>query len=93
MKAIIGEKLGMTQVFDDENRATPVTVIKAGPVRVTQIKREDRDGYAAVQIAFKEMSAAKAGRPLASVERLWPEADVPSPDGQPPLKLAWLHVP
>ncbi len=37
--------------------------------------------------------AEKAGRPLASVERLWPEADVPSPDGQPPLKLAWLSVP
>ena len=36
MKAIIGEKLGMTQVFDDENRAIPVTVIKAGPVHVTQ---------------------------------------------------------
>ena len=37
--------------------------------------------------------ADKAGRPLASIERLWPERDVPSPDGQPPLKLAWLHVP
>ena len=63
LSAIIGEKLGMTQVFDDENRAIPVTVIKAGPVRVTQIKREGRDGYAAVQIAFREMSMAKAGRP------------------------------
>ena len=51
MKAIIGEKLGMTQVFDDENRAIPVTVIKAGPVRVTQIKRPETDGYAAIQIA------------------------------------------
>ncbi|MCH7845380.1 MAG: 50S ribosomal protein L3 [Acidobacteria bacterium] len=55
---IIGEKLGMTQVFDDENRAIPVTVIKAGPVRVTQIKRPETDGYAAVQIAYKEMAAA-----------------------------------
>lgn len=58
MNMIIGEKLGMTQVFDDENRAIPVTVIKAGPVRITQIKRPETDGYAAVQIAYKEMAAA-----------------------------------
>jgi large subunit ribosomal protein L3 len=63
ISAIIGEKLGMTQVFNDENQAIPVTVIKAGPVRVTQIKNEDKDGYGAIQIAFKEMSANKAGRP------------------------------
>ena len=63
ISAIIGEKLGMTQVFNDENQAIPVTVIKAGPVRVTQIKNEDKDGYGAIQIAFKEMSADKAGRP------------------------------
>lgn len=63
MNAIIGEKLGMTQIFDDANRAIPVTAVKAGPVVVTQIKRHATDGYAAVQIAFKEMSASKAGRP------------------------------
>jgi large subunit ribosomal protein L3 len=63
MNAIIGEKLGMTQIFDEENRAVPVTAVKAGPVVVTQIKRVDTDGYDAVQIAFKEMSASKAGRP------------------------------
>ncbi|MFV1998816.1 MAG: 50S ribosomal protein L3 [Acidimicrobiia bacterium] len=59
----MGEKLGMTQIFDDENRAIPVTAVKAGPVVVTQIKRLDTDGYSAVQIAFKEMSADRAGRP------------------------------
>lgn len=63
MNAIIGEKLGMTQIFDEENRAVPVTAVKAGPVVVTQIKRVDTDGYDAVQIAFKEMSTSKAGRP------------------------------
>ncbi len=63
MNAIIGEKLGMTQIFDEENRAVPVTAVKAGPVVVTQIKRVDTDGYDAVQIAFKEVSPAKAGRP------------------------------
>jgi len=62
VKAIIGEKLGMTQVFDDENRAIPVTVIKAGPVHVTQIKRPETDGYAAIQIAYREMSTNKANR-------------------------------
>ena len=63
MNAIIGEKLGMTQIFDEENRAVPVTAVKAGPVVVTQIKRQDTDGYSAIQIAFKEMSTSKAGRP------------------------------
>lgn len=62
MKTIIGEKLGMTQVFDDENRAIPVTVIKAGPVHVTQIKRAESDGYAAIQIAYKEMTTNRSNR-------------------------------
>ena len=62
MKAILGEKLGMTQIFDDEARAIPVTVIKAGPVHVTQIKRPETDGYAAIQIAYREMTANKANR-------------------------------
>ena len=63
MNAILGEKLGMTQIFDEANRAVPVTAVKAGPVVVTQIKRVDTDGYAAIQIAFKEISTDKAGRP------------------------------
>ena len=63
MKAIIGEKLGMTQIFDDENRAIPVTVIKAGPVHVTQIKRPETDGYAAIQIAYKEMKGRQRQYP------------------------------
>jgi len=62
VKAIIGEKLGMTQVFDEENRAIPVTVIKAGPVHVTQIKRPETDGYGAIQIAYREMSTNKANQ-------------------------------
>jgi large subunit ribosomal protein L3 len=63
VKAILGEKLGMTQVFDDDARAIPVTVIKVGPCRVTQIKRPETDGYAAVQIAYKEANGVN--RPLA----------------------------
>ncbi len=65
MKAIIGEKLGMTQIFDDEARAIPVTVIKAGPVHVTQIKNEDVDGYDAIQISFKELPDKQINRPTA----------------------------
>ena len=63
MKTILGEKLGMTQVFDDESRAIPVTVIKAGPCRITQIKTPEKDGYSAVQISYKELRAGKANKP------------------------------
>jgi large subunit ribosomal protein L3 len=51
-KGILGTKLGMTQVFDDENRIVPVTVVEAGPCTVAQVKTTDRDGYAAVQLAY-----------------------------------------
>jgi large subunit ribosomal protein L3 len=53
MKGIIGEKLGMTQIFE-ETRAIPVTVIQAGPCFVTQIRTSERDGYGAVQLAYAE---------------------------------------
>ncbi|MEX0827110.1 MAG: 50S ribosomal protein L3 [Acidimicrobiia bacterium] len=65
MKAILGEKLGMTQIFDDESQAVPVTVIKAGPCRVVQIKRPETDGYAAIQIAYREMPERRANKPTA----------------------------
>lgn len=51
-KGILGTKLGMTQVFDDEARVVPVTVIKAGPCAVTQVRTLERDGYAAVQLGY-----------------------------------------
>jgi large subunit ribosomal protein L3 len=57
-KGILGEKLGMTQVFSDEGRAIPVTVIKAGPCRVVQVKTEERDGYRAVQLGYGARRAA-----------------------------------
>jgi large subunit ribosomal protein L3 len=65
VKTILGEKLGMTQIFDDEARAIPVTIIKAGPVRVTQIKRAGTDGYSAIQISFKEMPNKQVNRATA----------------------------
>jgi large subunit ribosomal protein L3 len=64
MKAILGEKLGMTQIFDAEARAIPVTVIKAGPCHVTQVKTPETDGYSAVQISFAEVAPAKVNKPV-----------------------------
>lgn len=54
-KAIIGRKVGMTQVFTDDGRVEPVTVIEAGPCYVTQIKSTEKDGYNSVQVAFGEI--------------------------------------
>lgn len=51
-KAIVGEKIGMTQIFDAENRAVPVTVVKVSPVRVVQVKTPEREGYSALQVTF-----------------------------------------
>jgi large subunit ribosomal protein L3 len=62
VKGILGTKLGMTQVFDD-TRAIPVTVIKAGPCFVAQVKTPERDGYAAVQLAFGEIRAKDVTKP------------------------------
>jgi large subunit ribosomal protein L3 len=62
VKGILGEKLGMTQIFDDA-RAIPVTVIKAGPCYVSQVKTPDRDGYSAVQLAFGEVKEGKLSKP------------------------------
>jgi len=54
MKGLIGKKVGMTQLFDDTGKAVPVTVIKAGPCYVTQVRTLDLDGYSAVQLGFEE---------------------------------------
>ncbi|HEX5671138.1 MAG TPA: 50S ribosomal protein L3 [Acidimicrobiia bacterium] len=64
MNAILGEKLGMTQIFDDQARAIPVTVIKAGPCQIVQIKSPDVDGYSAVQLAFGEIKPARVTQPV-----------------------------
>jgi large subunit ribosomal protein L3 len=60
---LLGQKLGMTQVFLEGGRAVPVTVIEAGPCRVSQVKTKERDGYAAVQLAFRELPERKAVKP------------------------------
>jgi large subunit ribosomal protein L3 len=62
-KGILGRKLGMTQVWDEENRVVPVTVIQAGPCRVVQLKTPERDGYSAVQLAFGETKPSRLNKP------------------------------
>ncbi len=61
-KAIIGKKLGMTQVFTDDGRVQPVTVIEAGPCYVTQIKTTEKDGYNSVQVAFGEIKVKNVNK-------------------------------
>jgi len=62
---ILGEKLGMTQVFDENNRIVPVTVVKAGPCVVTQIRTQEKDGYSAVQLAYGQIDPRKVTKPVA----------------------------
>jgi large subunit ribosomal protein L3 len=76
LHTLIGKKIGMTQVYDENNRLVPVTVIEAGPCPVTQVKTEETDGYNAIQIGFqrkkaKNMTAGQNGHlSKASVEGL-----------------------
>jgi large subunit ribosomal protein L3 len=60
--AILGKKLGMTQVFQEDGTVVPVTVIEAGPCKVTAVRRQDKDGYDAVQLAFGEVKEGKLSR-------------------------------
>jgi large subunit ribosomal protein L3 len=61
---ILGTKLGMTQIFDEEGKAVPVTVIQAGPCQVTQVKTKETDGYSAIQVGFKEVKPKALNKPL-----------------------------
>lgn len=62
MKGLLGVKLGMSQVFDEDGVVTPVTIIQAGPCFVTQIKKEDTDGYTAVQLGFGEVKEKRLSK-------------------------------
>lgn len=62
-KAIVGEKVGMTQLWDDQNRAIPVTVVRVSPVRVVQVKTPDRDGYSALQVTFGRQKPQRLTKP------------------------------
>jgi large subunit ribosomal protein L3 len=62
-KAIVGEKVGMTQVWDDDNRVVPVTMIRVKPCRVVQVKTRERDGYSALQVTFGVAKASRLSKP------------------------------
>ena len=62
-KAIIGKKVGMTQIFDAEGKVIPVTVIEAGPCTVVQKKTEEKDGYTAVQLGYEDVAERKLTKP------------------------------
>ncbi|MCB6365842.1 50S ribosomal protein L3 [Intestinibacillus massiliensis] len=64
-KAIIGKKVGMTQIFDAEGKVIPVTVIEAGPCTVTQLKTVEKEGYSAVQLGFEDVKEKKLTKPEA----------------------------
>lgn len=64
-KAIIGKKLGMTQIFSADGKVIPVTVVEAGPCPVVQVKTLERDGYAAVKLGFDEVAEKKLTKPEA----------------------------
>ena len=63
MAAILGKKLGMTQVFQEDGTLVPVTVIEAGPCKVTAVRESEKDGYSAVQLAFGAVKQGKLSRP------------------------------
>ena len=62
-KTLIGKKVGMTQIFDEEGKVVPVTVIEVGPCTVTQIKTVEQDGYQAIQLGFKDVKENKLTKP------------------------------
>ncbi len=70
MKGLIGLKVGMTQIFDDSGNIVPVTLIEAGPCFVTQIRRQKRDGYTAIQLGFGEVNPRRlSGGQLGHLKR------------------------
>jgi large subunit ribosomal protein L3 len=63
-RAIVGEKLGMTQVWDEEHRVIPVTVLRVSPVRIVQVKTPERDGYSAIQVTWGRASGRTRSKPV-----------------------------
>jgi len=62
-KAIVGEKVGMTQIWDDQNRAIPVTVLRVAPVRIVQVKTPEHEGYSALQVTWGHRRSSTLTRP------------------------------
>jgi large subunit ribosomal protein L3 len=82
--AIVGVKVGMTQVWDDDNHDVPVTVVQVPPLRIVQIKTPERDGYSALQVTFGSKKASKLTKPVAG--------QYASSDVEPGVKLVELRL-
>jgi len=67
MKTIFGKKIGMSRVFTEDGTSLPVTVIKAGPCQVVQIKTSEKDGYSALKVGFEEIKPQRVNKPLTGV--------------------------
>lgn len=65
VKGLLGTKLGMTQIWDENNKVVPVTVVKAGPCVVTQVRTPESDGYSAVQLGYGQIDPRKVNKPMA----------------------------
>ncbi|WP_353685984.1 50S ribosomal protein L3 [Thermodesulfovibrio sp. 3462-1] len=90
MRGILGRKVGMTQIFDEEGRIVPVTVIEAGPCWVVQVRSKDKDGYEAVQLGFKEVKKEKnIPKPLLGIFK---KAGVPPCRVLKEFKMAGFNV-
>ena len=63
MAMLLGKKIGMTQVYNDQGKMIPVTVLQAGPCTVTQVKTPDSDGYAALQLGYDDVKASRILKP------------------------------
>ena len=63
-KGLIGKKIGMTQIFDENGNVIPVTVVEAGPCTVTQIKTMENDGYEAIQVGFGDVKVSRVNKPM-----------------------------
>lgn len=63
-KGLIGKKIGMTQIFDENGKVIPVTVVEAGPCTVTQIKTMENDGYEAIQVGFGDVKVSRVNKPM-----------------------------
>ncbi len=64
MKALLGKKLGMTQIFVEDDRLVPVTVVEVGPCVITQVKTKENDGYSAIQIGYEDIEDRKVTKPI-----------------------------
>jgi len=75
VKGLLGTKLGMTQVWDENNKLVPVTVIEAGSNVVTQIKNAETDGYSAIQVAYGVIDPRKVTKPEAGLDKVMRNID------------------